>query len=900
MSIRWQFHLPLHRRERALRDLDDEIRTHLEMRAEWLVAHGWPADSARQEALRRFGDLEHARHRLRSGAQRRETRMIRHDRLDALRQDVTYAVRQMRRAPGFTAAIIATFALAIGANATMFGIIDRLLLRPPAYLADAGRTHRVYIVTRTPEGTDNFSANTSYKRYLEFRQAVGDLGESAVVFDAEMVVGRGEDARELRTGLVSASFWKIFDAPPVLGRAFGAAEDSTPGGQPVAVLGYGFWQSRYGGARDVLGKTIDIGGRQYTIIGVAPRGLTGMWVEQMAAFIPVTAAAYDMFGERYFTTHNIHWVEMILRRRPTVTAEQIEARLTTAVAQSFAAEAEGRRPSRFAREDAQPRVMLGSVLSDRGPNRSQSASVATWLGGVALIVLLIACANVANLLLARARRRSREIAVRIALGIGRARLLGQLLTESVLLGLMGGAAGLLVAHWGGGILRATLLPNVDWSAGTLDTRLLLATTAVAILAGILAGLAPAVQASRSEVAHVLKAGGREGSLHRSRTRTALLVLQVGLSAVLLVGAGLFTRSLVNVRDIRLGFDVDHVIYLSFERRGEEISDSTKTQLVERMRERASALPVVRNAAITATVPFWMRWNEDLYVPGIDSVEGRGSFSANAVSPEYFATVGTRLLRGRGFEPTDRHGAPLVAVVSEGMARALWPTSEALGQCMRVGADTAPCTTVVGIAEETRTGSLEDDGEFEYYVAADQRPSKDAIFVRTRGRAEEQMEPIRRELQRLMPGAAFVTARSMTDVMAREIRPFRLGATMFTVFGGLALVLAAVGLYGVIAFNVVQRLHELGVRVALGARTSDIIRLVVSEGVRVVAVGIVLGIGIALLTGRFVSPLLFHVSPRDPWVLALVGAALLAVAVAASLVPALRASRVDPNLALRAD
>jgi predicted permease len=319
-----------------------------------------------------------------------------------------------------------------------------------------------------------------------------------------------------------------------------------------------------------------------------------------------------------------------------------------------------------------------------------------------------------------------------------------------------------------------------------------------------------------------------------------------------------------------------------------------------MRERAAALPVVSGAAITSTVPFWMRWNEDLYVTGIDSVSKLGDFTLNAVSPEYFRTVGTRILRGRGFEPTDRKGAPPVAVVSEGMARVIWPGTDALGQCFRVGADTSPCTTVVGIAEETRTGSLEDSGEYEYYLAADQRDRKEAIFVRTTGPAAAQMEPIRRELQRLMPGTAFVTARTMVDVMAREIRPWRLGATMFTVFGGLALVLASVGLYGVIAFNVVQRLHELGVRVALGARTTDIIRLVLAEGVRVVLVGIVLGVGIALLTGRYVSSLLFHVSPRDPWVLGAVGAALLVVAVGASLVPALRASRVDPNLALRAD
>ena len=910
-SIRRLFRLAPRRPVDADAEVDDEIRFHLEARTEQLVAGGLARDAARAEALRRFGDMEAARGRLRHGAQRRRARMLRRERLEAVWQDVSFALRQMRRSPGFTAAVVATFALAIAANATMFGIVDRLLLRPPAYLADPGSTHRVYLVRRLPDGEERVDNNISYRRYTELREHGRAFSSAAAFYATDMVVGTGEEARELRTGLVSASFWQLFDARPVIGRFFGEAEDRVPAGEPVAVLSYGFWQSRFAGSQDVLGQTIRIGGKTYTIIGVAPKGFTGVSLEPLIAFVPITAAADDMFGafrSPWHSGHNLSWLEMVVRRSPGVSAEAAQADLTGAYRRSWTA-SPGARPV----EEARPHALLASVLFDRGPKQRDDAKVATWLGGVAVIVLLIACANVANLLLARARRRGREIAVRIALGVGRARLVGQLITESVLLGLLGGIAGLGLAQVGGGVLRVLLLPDLDWSAGLLDRRLLLATAGAALAAGLLAGLAPALQAGRGDVAGALKAGGREGSVRRSRTRAALLVLQVALSVVLLVGAGLFARSLYNVRTVEMGFDPERVLYASVDLRGTRLTPAESMALTRRLLDRARELPQVEHAALTRSVPFWMTWSEDIAVPGIDSVSRLGDFSANAVSADYFATMGTRLLRGRPIGDEDREGTQRVVVVNEAMARTIWKETDALGQCLKVGgmeprtpggsagADAAPCSIVVGIAESIRRGSF-DTPAMEYYMAMDQRRDvRDAgMFIRTRGESRRQLEAVRQELQRLVPGAAFVSARSLQDVVDPNLRPWRLGATMFSVFGALALVLAAVGLYGVIAFNVTQRIHELGVRVALGARTPDILRLVIGEGMRLAVLGVVLGLGAALVAGRYVATLLFKVSPTDAATFVIVGAALLVVAVAASFAPALRAARVPPNVALRAE
>jgi predicted permease len=828
-------------------------------------------------------------------------------RWDAFTQDLRYAIRGLRSRPGFTAAVVLTLALGIGANAAMFSVVDRLLFRPPPLLREPARVHRVYLARTTREG-EFAAAGVQYARYRDLTNWTRSFARTAEFTARRLAIGVGTDALEMQVGAVSASFFGFFDAPPALGRYFVAAEDTTPAGTPVAVLGYGYWQTAYGGRREVLGRTIQVGATMYTIVGVAANGFVGLWpAEPPAVYVPITAygaedgANLRFPGESWWNTYHWTWASMVVERKPGVSLAAANADLTTAYLRSYAAQAttsHGLTPAAIAR----PHAIAASVLSERGPDESSEAKVATWVGGVALVVWLIACANVANLLLARALRRRREIAVRLALGVSRTRLVSQLLTESVLLALLGGVAGVLVAQFGGAVLRAELLSRKAAAGVLTDPRTLVFAGLAALAAGVLTGLAPVVQARRADLSGDLKAGAREGGVHRSRLRVALLVLQGALSVVLLVGAGLFIRSLRNVRSVPLGYDVDPVLSVDLQMRGVTLDSAHNAALRDRLLAEARRIPGVTHAARRMTVPFWSSWDEDLHVAGIDSVDRLGEFDINAVSSDYFATMGTRILRGRAIGDADVGGGPPVMVVGAAMARVLWPGRDALGQCARVGADTAPCTTVVGIAENIKAQQLGDDSRFFFYYvpAAQASPDGGGLFVRTAGRAAAAGEAVRRRLQRLMPGVSYVTVTPLADVLGSQTQAWRLGATMFTVFGALALVLAAIGLYSVIAYNVAQRTQEMGVRVALGAGMRDIVRLVLTEGVRLALVGVALGVGVALVVSRWVKPLLFGVSPRDPVVFAGVAVLLLAVAGSASFVPARRAARTDPMEALRTE
>ena len=876
-------------------EVDAELEFHLEAEAARLVSLGMRPAAARQEARRRFGDLRYTREVLVTIDKQRRGRERRAGWFEDLRQDLGYALRGFRRQPGFAALVIVTLGLGIGANTTMFGIIDRLLLRPPAFLADPAATSRLFTRRSQQNSEDRIDNNISYKRYLELAAGARSVDAAAFFVDRERVVGTGANARQLQVSLVSASLWPLFSVRPVLGRFFTPAEDRTPDGGTVAVLGYGFWRSAYGGDATVVGKQVYIGARPYTVIGVAPRGFSGMSLGPVAAFIPITSAAHEMFGDMYFTGHNVSWMEMIVRRKPGVSVEAAEAELTRAYQASRTAEGRVR-----VEAVARSRVELGSAIWDRGPKRSESARVATWLAGVAAILLLIVCANVANLMLARALRRRREIAVRVALGAGRRRLVRQLLTESTGLALLGGAAGLALAHFGGGVLRRALITEVDWTATPpFDARVLLFTAGVALLTGILTGLAPLLQTGRPDITGALKLGAHEGGRQSAKLRSALLVLQAALSVLLLVGAGLFVRSLRNARAVDLGYRPAQMLFAITDLRAERLTAVAEAQLNRRLLEAARATPGVLHAGLSGAIPFWMSWTEDLYVPGRDSLNALGTFYLNRVSGDYFATTGTGILLGRDLTDADSSRTPGPVVVSETLARKVWPGRSALGQCVKVGADTVPCSEVVGIAHDVRWGSLGDDDRMQLYLPIG-GSRRGFIFVRTAGDPARLAEPLRRGLQGLMPGTAFVTVGALESTLEPQLRPWRLGATMFTLFGVLALVVAAIGLYGVIAYSVAQRLHEMGVRIALGARTSDLLRLVVGEGIRVALLGIVLGAAAAFAAGKLLASLLFGVPARDPLTFGVVALVLLLTATLASLVPAWRASRVDPNLALRAE
>jgi putative ABC transport system permease protein len=635
---------------------------------------------------------------------------------------------------------------------------------------------------------------------------------------------------------------------------------------------------------------------------VAPEGFVGLWPYQPpAAYVPAATFAASRSPEWASSYETAIGLGMIARRRPNVTVVAASADLTSALRRSYQVQNDGR-PGAASLETLRPRAVAGSVLAERGPGPSSVTRAATWLSAVTLIVLVIACANVANLVLARTVRRRREIAVRIALGVSRRRLVGQLLTEGMVLAAIGGVAGIGLAVWGSDILRATLLPGTERVALLTDVRTLLFSGTVALGTALVTGLAPMLRAGRGSLTADLKAGAREGTYQRAGLRSALLLVQSALSVMLLVGAGLFVRSLQNVRAVRLGFDADSVLLVSPITRVVRPDSAAMVALRLRLLEAARNVPGVASATLQESIPFSGSSSWPLFVAGVDSARMLGRFDLKTVTAEYLATMGTRITRGRAIERTDDEGAPRVAVIGESMAAALWPGQDPIGRCMRVGADTMPCTSVVGVAEDIHSQSIDEESNlfFYYLPAAQWQPQEGGLFVRTRGDAALLVEPLRRRLQREMPGASYVTVGRLGDIVDTQMQPWIVGAKVFSAFGLLALVLAAVGLYSVIAYNVTQRRHELGVRLALGAARPGIVRLVVGESVRFALAGIVIGGAVALVAGRWIGPWLFHQSPRDPGVFVGVAVGLLAVAVIASWIPAMRAAGVDPKTALQSD
>lgn len=887
------------RRDRLERELQEELQFHQQQLERDALHAGTPAGDARNAARRRLGNVT-------SVAERARDRWSLPT-LDRFQQDVRYALRGLRRSPGFTATAVATLALGIGANAAMFGVIDQLMFRPFAYLEDPATVHRVYLQS-THRGVESIrSGGFEYTRYLDLRRFTNAFSSYAAFAYPTLAIGTGDATREARVGAVSGSFWNFFNARPALGRFFTPAEDSTPRGAEVGVLGYAYWESEFGGD-DVLGKRLDVGEMSVTIIGVAPKGFTGVLdASEPAVFIPITLYAGSRSGledrTRYYTHYNWGWASVMVRRKPGATIDQATAEMHEAHRRSWEAEREIS-PTTTPVEIARPGAVLSSLKTAAGPEPGLEARTALWLTGVAGVVLLIACANVANLVLARALRRQRETAVRLALGVSRGRLVRQALVESLMLSLLGSAMGLVVAQWGGDAIRQLLTAQDAPRDVMTDWRTLGVVTGIAVFAGVLTGVVPAFLAGRDDLAKAMKAGAREGTHHRSRARAALLVIQGALSVALLVGAGLFVRSLDNVKGMRMGYDAEQALLVTLNMRGTPLDSAQQVALRRELVARAQALPVVAHAASISSIPFWSTSSTGFHVAGIDSVARLGRFTYQTATSDFFPAMGTRVLRGRGFTDADRDGAPLVVVVSDEMAKVLWPGEEAIGQCVRVGADTMPCTTVVGVAENIvqNESQLEDTRRLHYYLPMDQyRPQRGShLLLRVRGDVVQQRESIRKAMQGAMPGQSYVTVLSLLDPVQRARRSWELGATLFVAFGVLALAVAAIGLYGVVAYNVAQRMHELGVRVALGAQRRDILRLVLSQSARFALAGAAVGCVVALAASRWLQPLLFQQSATDPAIYLAVSVIMIVVALVAATSPALRAARTDPNEALRAE
>jgi predicted permease len=555
---------------------------------------------------------------------------------------------------------------------------------------------------------------------------------------------------------------------------------------------------------------------------------------------------------------------------------------------------------------AHPQATAGPLKQAAGPGAGLESKVLLWVAGVAVVVMLIACASVANLMLARVIRRRREITVQLALGVTRRRLLAQFLTESLVLAGIGGAAGLVVAQWSGVAIRGLLLPQSSPFTLAEDWRTIGVALGCALLCTVATAIGPAVVARNTDLATTLKSGARGGA-QRSRLQVGLLVVQVSLSVVLLVGAALFVRSFSNARALPLGYDARPVLEVFSDFRGLELGDSAGAVAHRRLLTDAQALPGVMHAAAINSRLFATN-TADLRVPGIDSVGALGRFNFQLSTPDYFNVLRIRILRGRGLEDGDHGDAPLVALVSEAMGEALWPGRDPIGQCIHVGfgdrtADSQPCTTIVGVAANTRQQDLEGDPMFMYYLPSEQLfPGQQSTMLLRMAvpDAVTEMERVRRELTRAMPGDGFVVVQPLQQRVDDRHRTWRLGATLFVAFGALAFVVAVVGLYGVVSYDVAGRMHELGVRVALGARPASVVRLVVSQGVKLAAVGVAIGLALALSAARWVEPLLFQQSAKDPAVYLIVGGTMVVVAIVASLLPAIRASRADPIGALRAE
>jgi predicted permease len=811
--------------------------------------------------------------------------------MDTLLQDLRYAARSLARSPVLSLAAVLTLGLGIGANTAMFGVVDRLFFRPPAHVTDPGRVARLNAtVTMPPVGTFTGPIAT-FARYRDFRDQARSLKAVAAYGSTRFSLGFGERAERVSGEMVTASFFPLLGVRPVLGRFFSPDEDRI-GGEHVVVLSSEFWQRQFGGQPAVLGQTLQLGRSGYTVVGVAPAGFAGIDFKVPDVWVPISVAAPetmgpDALGDRYF------WLEVIGRLGDGVSPARAAAEGTAIYRGRFTQTG-----------DSTGVVSLGPVHEALGPNVGTNARLALWLAAVCGIVLLIACANVTNLLLARAVQRRREIAVRLALGASRGDLARQLLAEGALLAAVGGAAAILVTLWLGPVLRAALLTEA--SAGSpFDLRLLAFTGAAVAVTTIAAGMVPALQASAPDLTAALKAGARGGSLHRSATRMALLVGQVALTLVLLTGAGLFISSLRHARHLRLGFDGDRLISASVDLSSLGYAPADIDAQYERLRERVLGLPGVSSASLAIGNPFGSSFAVSLDVPGLDSeprLQASGPY-INQVTDDYFGTMGTRVLRGRGFTAADTKGAQRVAVVNQTMARLYWLGESALGKCLKIGGRNPPCTEVVGVVEDALRGSIREGPTVQYYVPLAQADSSmhwpvSALLIRTSEPAEQLVAAVRREVQATDPNLPYPDIDPMPRLLARQLRPWQIGSTLLSLFGALGLLLAAIGLYGVLSYVVSQRTQELGIRIALGAARRDLLGLVVRQGMQVTLMGVVIGAIGALVAGKAIASLLYQVSPRDPVVLSSVAMILVLVALVASYLPARRATRVDPMVALR--
>jgi predicted permease len=879
------------------RDIDAELRFHFDARIDELMSQGLSREAARAQAEAEFGNVNEVRDGLRAIDRRVAKRRNRAEVFGALLEDVRYAARSLRRTPAVSLTIIVTLALGIGVNAAMFSLLDVIYLRPPAGVSKAGDLRRVWVERRFRDGKQ-YWPGFDYTSYLAMKEAAGNAADVMVYLrPSRQTIGLGENAATASLSPAQPSYFRVLGVKAARGRLYTDQEAALGNSAPVAVISDDFWARQFNRDPDVVGKTLTIATRRYDVIGVLPPGFVGIDLDVADVWTPIESSLPP--GRRkvsWWSNPGVNGFEVVFRAAPGVSDESLVARFT--------------RTARAAREgafhDSLAVVDVGAINVARGPGKvSGELQVAERLAGVAIIVLLIACANVVNLLLARAANRRKEIAVRLALGISRARLVRLLVTESVLLATVACVAALAAAQWGVTVLQKLLLPNVQWAGTTLHWRLLLLALLATIATGVVTGLIPALQSSTPDLADGLRAGSRQSGAHRSPLRSALVVAQTALSVVLLVGAVLFIRSVQNVMAQDIGYAVDRLAFasVSYATR-DSIRDAAIPARLRALESRIAGIPGVERVALASDRPKNSISFTTYFAEADTAGRRQPDGIISMVSREYFETTGMRIVSGATF-PDDRfaRGSPPV-IVNSAIAEALWPHENPIGRCVHFEQRDAPCGTIVGVVE---TGIFDHIGEKpqpQFYLSLDNTPVKwlaaNAIVINGDPRRLSSIQPIvAQALRDEFPGAV-PRVTTMSSVMAPEYRPWVLGAKLFTVFGLLALVVAGVGLYSSVSYGVTQRTHEFGVRMALGARASDVVRQVLAEGVKTIVVGAVAGILLALATGRLIASLLYGVAPSDPFALLTVVVVLLLVALAAAFRPAFRASRFDPVAALRAE
>jgi predicted permease len=881
------FRLPWRSAQRISEDVDDELHFHIAMRAEELQSHGLTYEAALAEATRQFGDLEDARRYLRRMDRETEAARRRRDYMGEMKHDIGYALRKLRSAPSFTITALLTLALGIGANTAIFSVVHGVLMKPlpfphPEQLVriwsdnrEAGLTHSAV----SPVDLDDWRAQ---------RSAFSDMGGYWYVEGGSGVdmTGEGEPQR-LSTAFVEPGFFPVLGVRPEIGRLPREDEMHRGGPDKVVVLSYAFWRSRFAGSSSVVGNTLTLDGAPYEVLGVMPRDFRYPG-DRVDVYIPYSTIPDDGIPR----TRDNRVLQVVARLKPGVDIARGRAEVA-AIARRLSEQYPEDRAWASATVEPLRDVIVGKART----------GLLVLLGAVAF-VLLLACANLASLLLARATTREREIAVRSALGAGRGRLVRQLLTESLVLALGGGALGVLFAV---GATRAlVMLGSAQLPRAAeigLDPAVLLFALALSMLTGLIFGLVPAFRATSTDLQTALREGGRGSSSARGqRLRAALVVGEVAVAVILVVGAGLMTRSFVELLHVELGFRPDHVLVVNY-----SIGDAhqgTRGQFrgyYAEVLDRVRAVPGVVAAGATKAIPFRGSGERIDFVPeGMVLASGQEAPTAPLihVSDGYFHALGTRVMAGREFERSDDDQAPVRFVVNEAFARKYFPDRPAVGRTVMIGTDQIP---IVGVVGDIRQESVEEPAQPTVYIHTLQNLRSQAnLVVRTRGEPLTMARAVEDAVWSVDRDQTITSVFTLSSAVGEAVARPRLLTTLLALFGVLGVLIGGIGLYGVLAYFVTQRRREIGVRVALGADSGSVLRMVVGRGLWLAAAGIIVGLAGAALLTRFMRSVLFGVGTTDPLTFAGVAAVLIAVAFLASWIPARRAARVDPLIAMRAE